>query len=117
MMPDKLHYVSELRLSTFNGIGTMLVGRMKDPDMAPWVWQQCAFCIALFPVYFGRFYLVKPGKRGLEVAGRLSGAEFEAHYGPRVYWGARLRSYLLPVAVFGPICALIAALLIFLPPK
>jgi hypothetical protein len=115
MTPDKLHYVSELRLSLFNGIGTMLVGHMKDPDMAPWVWKQYAFCVFFVPVYLGRFYVVRPGKRGFEIAGWLSGAEFEAHYGPRVYWTARLRGYLLPLVMFGMMGLVVAGVFIFAP--
>lgn len=115
MTPEKLHYVSELRLSTFNGIGSMLLGRTKDPDMAPWVYQQYAFVVLYMPVYLGRFYVVKPGKRGLEVAGWLSGAEFEAQYGPRVYWMARLRACLFPLVLWGGIAAIIITALVLKP--
>ena len=104
MFSKKLHLVTEIKLWRLNGIGTTLVGRLDDPEIAPYYYKQFAFTVFFFPVYFGRFYVVQRSRkiRGWQVAGWLSGAEIDELYGAKANLLFKLRALAIPIALLIP---------------
>jgi hypothetical protein len=105
-----VHVGAPTQMFRLNGIGTTVMGALRDPSISPWYFKQYAFTVLLIPIWMGRFYLVKDTKkrRTWRFAGWLSGAEIIKRYGAGAYWGFKLRALAFPVIVWGVIFGVMA---------
>jgi hypothetical protein len=87
-----------------------MVGRFDHPDIAPGCLRQFAVTVFYIPIWFGRFYAVKPGRKGdvTLFAGPFTGAEMVSRYGLGAYWRFKLGVAVVPLIALAVFAALLA---------